>query len=697
MKFITEYFLITTLIILLIAQSVPAQDAKSSAIKQTVSASDASRLARLDTLLEGLRQELKIPALSAAVVKDRQVIWAKGFGFADLENKIPATEHTPYHLASLTKTFASTIVMQLVQEGKIKLDDPVSKYGITLESDGIVRVKHLLSHTSEGSPGEAYRYNGNRFAELDKVVEKATGKSFAELLITNILDPLGMDETAPNVPKIVNTKSPAGTDRTAEAEVKSAVMNLFAGYNSGNVEQIERFVAPEQNNFPLEGGFLTSFVDAAELREAFKAGFKLNFQVYNLETAVYGNSALTTLIVRGTIAPPNAAARIHGPSRMTIVWNKQDGAWKLVHVHESALKEGMILENHQQRFDRVFKKIAQPYALNSQSNIEKISYPTHFSTSAGLISTVLDMAKYDIAIDQNKFLTKETQSVAFTPFVSTKGENLPYGLGWFTQNYKGIKMLWHYGYWQANSSFILKIPEKNITFIAMANTDNLSRPTDLGSGDALSSPVGMAFLKTFIFPELFGEALPEINWKAPNEELKTQIKQTTGKSYADIYTKELNTRVRINQSVGQRTEASRLMKLYGELFLKALPEDLAKKSAVAQIVGVTDDADRTVEFNLSQEKRIRIFAAGEGQSGQMYDYGWIENVESGKIVWEMKEPETKHAGGAGKNRKVDIVITIPAGKYRLRYKSDDSHSFDNWNALPPEINFWGIALYENEK
>jgi hypothetical protein len=256
-----------------------------------------------------------------------------------------------------------------------------------------------------------------------------------------------------------------------------------------------------------------------------------------------------------------------------------------------------------------------------------------------------------------------------------------------------MKMLWHYGYWQANSSFILKIPAKNMTFIAMANTDNLSRPTDLGAGDALSSPVGMAFLKTFIFPEQFGEAFPEINWKAPNEDLKAQLKQTGGKPYADIYVKELNSRMRISRSVGQGSEASRLMKIYGELYLKPLPADLAKRTAVAQITGVPDDADQTVEFILPQERRIRIFAAGEGQSGQMFDYGWIENAATGKPVWEMKEPETTHAGGAGKNRHTDTVITLPAGKYRLRYKSDDSHSFDNWNALPPDINFWGIALY----
>ncbi|HET6669818.1 MAG TPA: serine hydrolase domain-containing protein, partial [Pyrinomonadaceae bacterium] len=170
------------LVALLISQGAFAQYGSGHHSTQS-SGTDAERIARLEVLLENLRQELKIPGYSAAIVKDQKVIWAKGFGYADLENKVPATEHTPYHLASLTKTFGSTILMQLVQEGKVKLDDPVSKYGITLESEGVIRVRHLFSHTSEGVPGEQYRYNGNRYAELDKVVQRASGKSFGELLI----------------------------------------------------------------------------------------------------------------------------------------------------------------------------------------------------------------------------------------------------------------------------------------------------------------------------------------------------------------------------------------------------------------------------------------------------------------------------------------------------------------------------------
>ena len=690
MKFKAPGLVALILTVAVLDQVIFVRATGAHTVDQMDKPSESARMARFETLLESLRQELKIPAYSAAIVKDQKVIWAKGFGYADVENKIPATEHTAYHLASLTKTFASTILMQLVQEGKIKLDDPVSKYGITLESDGVVRVRHLFSHTSEGNPGEQYRYNGNRFAELDKVVEKATGKSFAELLIANILDPLGMNETAPNVPRIVSTKSPNAAGQAAETEVKAAVMDIVAGFNSGNVDQIQQRLAPQQNRFYSEGGFLTRFIDVAELRGAFQNGFKVKMEVNNLEASVYGDSAITTFFTRTIVTPANEPPRTQGPYRNSYFWNKQDGAWKLVHAHTSPLGSAMITEKRQQRFDTVLKILAQPYALDREFKFTKISYPQGFSTSAGLISTVLDMAKYDIAIDQNKFLTKETQQLAFTPAVSTKGESLPYGLGWFTQNYKGTKLFWHYGYWTGNSSFILKVPEQNITFIIMANSDNLSRPTDLGSGNALSSPVGMAFLKTFIFPE----SIPEISWNAPVTELKNQLNAVVAKPYADVYRTDLVTKFRVYQSVGRAPDAAQLVKLYGELYSKPMPEDLVKLPVIAQIVQALDNEDKSLAFSLASSQDVRIFAIGEGQPGEMFDYGWIEDVDKGSRVWEMQEAKTAHAGGAGKNRKVDVVITLPAGNYKLRYKSDDSHAFDHWNSLPPDINFWGIAVYK---
>ncbi len=661
----------------------------------TAATPDDDRFEHLAQRLDGIRQHLKIPGMSCAIVKDQKVVWARGFGYADVENLIPATEHTSYHLASLTKTFASTILMQLVQEGKVKLDDPVSKYGILLESEGVIRVKHLFSHTSEGNPGEAYSYNGNRFAELDKVIQKASGKSFAELLIANILDPLDLKETAPNVWPIAHTKSPDKAGQKLEDDVKAAVMNMVGAINSSNTEQLERYLSPQQNAFRRDGGSLAPFVDVSGLREDFRAGVKVNIQVNDLEAAVYDNTALTTCIFTQTVTLPNGRVRSDGPSRVSLVWNKQEGTWKIVHGHQSPLTEPLITEKQRQRFDLVSKTLAQPYQLDDKFNIVKGQYPNRFSVSAGLMSSVLDMAKYDIAIEQNRFLTKETQQLAFTAMVSTKGETLPYGLGWFSQNYKGTRLIWHYGYWTCNSSLILKVPDRNITFIAMANTDNLSRSTDLGAGDVTSSPVGLAFLKTFILPEIFRGPAPEINWQGSVEELKQQLKATEGKPYADLVRKEVMNESRFNASVGRPGDSSQLFKAYSALYGWSLPGDLASKKPIVEIVEIGDNADKSAEFTLSQEQSVHVFAVGEGQDGEMFDYGWIEDERTGKRVWEMKQPETKPAGGAPKNRMINISVTLPAGKYKLRYKSDDSHSFDNWNAFPPAINYWGIALYAN--
>ena len=188
--------------------------------------------------------------------------------------------------------------------------------------------------------------------------------------------------------------------------------------------------------------------------------------------------------------------------------------------------------------------------------------------------------------------------------------------------------------------------------------------------------------------------MPEISWNAPAAELKNHLKQVERKPYAEFYSKELVSKFRIHQSVGRAAEAAQLMKMYKELYSKPLPEDLAKLPVIAQIAQVLDNEDKSVAFSLPDSQEVRIFAIGEGQAGQMFDYGWIENTDKQVPVWEMQEPNTTHAGGASKNRKLDLVITLPAGNYKLRYKSDDSHAFDHWNSLPPDINFWGIGIYK---
>ena len=158
----------------------------------------AQTLAEFASQLDRLRSQLAIPGLSAIVMLHDAVVWEGSLGLADIPSQRAVTPATQFHLASLTKTFASTIVLQLVEQGLVSLDDPISNYGLTLPGSGIIRVRHLLSHTSEGVPGDAFHYNGDRFALLDQVIQRATGESFATRVMQRIVTPLALQHTAPN-------------------------------------------------------------------------------------------------------------------------------------------------------------------------------------------------------------------------------------------------------------------------------------------------------------------------------------------------------------------------------------------------------------------------------------------------------------------------------------------------------------------
>jgi CubicO group peptidase (beta-lactamase class C family) len=318
----------------------------------------AGTIAEFEDRLETLRAQGRIPGMSAAIIEDGAVAWSKGFGVADVEGNRPAADTTSYHLASLTKPFAATLLLQLVESGALSLDAPVSEFGIPLSGNGVIRVRHLLSHTSGGVPGTAFAYDGNRFGELDSVIRRTTGKSFATVLQERIIAPLQLRHTAPN---------PLTSDFDVSGHTKAAFgQNLARGYRTTS---------------------------------------------------------------------------------------------------------------------------AQPAF---------VQYPQYFGTAAGLTASVLDMAQFSIALDAGVFLKPATLSLASTPIVTSNGATSPYGLGWFVTDYRGERIVWHYGLWTAISSLIVKVPDRGMTFIILANSEGLSGAYPLGSGRLETSPWARAFLDAFV-------------------------------------------------------------------------------------------------------------------------------------------------------------------------------------------------------
>jgi CubicO group peptidase (beta-lactamase class C family) len=259
-----------------------------------------------------LRQAFAIPGMSIAVVQAQELILARGFGIVDLAEGTPAGADTPYPVASLTKTFAAAVIMRLVEAGKLDLDEPMATYdpehGHWCErikdlpeardyncAAERITVRHHLTHTAQGKPGRAYAYNGVLFARLSAVVDTMSPRGFKRAVEEDILEPLGMRDTA-----------------------------LGAG-------------------------------------------------------------------------DPNKAA--------------------------------------------VIASMAKPYALNRDWTLTR---PTvlrppldYFSAASGLISTVLDLAKYDLAIDRDQVYSPEAKRQVWDPARSPTGERFPYGLGWFVWQIPG--------------------------------------------------------------------------------------------------------------------------------------------------------------------------------------------------------------------------------------------------------------------
>ena len=162
--------------------------------------------------LESLRIQAGIPGLSAAIASNGRIIWEGGLGFADMEARVAAAPHTPYPIASITKTATSTLLMQCVEEGRLNLDAPIRTY-TTAVPDANATVRQVLAMASDAAAGSTYRYDGDRFVALTPV-EACTGVSYRVALARQILDRIGMSDSVP------------GQDLEAVTDAASAAFDL---------------------------------------------------------------------------------------------------------------------------------------------------------------------------------------------------------------------------------------------------------------------------------------------------------------------------------------------------------------------------------------------------------------------------------------------------------------------------------------
>jgi CubicO group peptidase (beta-lactamase class C family) len=223
-----------------------------------------TRAAQFISGLDSIRTQLKIPGMAAAVKEGDKILLEQGLGYADLEKQIPATAQTVFRVASVTKTFTSTIAMQLVAEGKLSLDEPVSKYGVTDLGNPAITIKQLLTHTSEGTPGSNFQYSGWRFGHLTPVLDQASGVPYYRLITERILIPLKMTSSAPT-PSLDQYYQYIRQYPSAKRQFDTAFAHLARPYAYENGKPVRAEYAQEFGAF---GGLATTVGDLLKYSDA---------------------------------------------------------------------------------------------------------------------------------------------------------------------------------------------------------------------------------------------------------------------------------------------------------------------------------------------------------------------------------------------------------------------------------------------
>ena len=280
---------------------------------------------------------------SALVATNGKVIYKGAFGMANMEWNIPNTPDTRFRLGSITKQFTSMLALQLVEQGKLKLDGKISDYLPDYRKDvgDKVTIHHLLTHTSgipsytsqpgffenvsrnpykvdefvkkyasgdlEFEPGSKYTYNNSGYFLLGAIIERVTGKPYEQVLKENILEPVGMKNTGYDHSDTLISKRASGYHQTANGYTNAPYLDMSIPYAAGSlystVEDLYLWdqalyadkLISAQSKALLYKPFLQEYAYGWVVRDA---SFKQNDQNIQLIEHGGGINGFTTLIQR---------------------------------------------------------------------------------------------------------------------------------------------------------------------------------------------------------------------------------------------------------------------------------------------------------------------------------------------------------------------------------------------------------------
>jgi CubicO group peptidase (beta-lactamase class C family) len=282
--------------------------------------------------MEGQIAYRGLPGIAVGVVSDQELIWARGFGNANVADKVPMTPATKFRMASHSKLFTATAIMQLREQGKVRLDDPVAKHLPWFkvkpagDDDGEITIEQLLSHSS-GLPREAgdhwtthdfptgeeikrliasreapfppatrWKYSNLAYTIAGMVVEQLSGMPWAEYVQRNIYTPLGMnassvDQEVAGLTVPYGRRLPDGT-RAVIPFMDARGMGAATGITS-NVEDMAKFVSAQFRRGRMGGAQILSSGSLREMHRVrsmendWSSGYGIGFSSNRIKDKVW--------------------------------------------------------------------------------------------------------------------------------------------------------------------------------------------------------------------------------------------------------------------------------------------------------------------------------------------------------------------------------------------------------------------------
>jgi serine beta-lactamase-like protein LACTB, mitochondrial len=266
---------------------------------------------------EEARREWSAPGMSVAVVLDGKLVWAQGFGLADVENDVPARADTVYRIASISKPMTATAVMQLVEKGKVHLDDHVTRYVPSFPNRDLgLTLRHLMTHTSGirhygpgefdmkehfdrladsfevfehdpllFTPGTRYSYSTYAYNLLAGVVESASGLTFDAYMHEKIWTPSGMASTRlEHQGELVRNRArqyvkAGGNGRVRNAPFADLSVKWAGGGVISTVEDLGRFAIAIDEGKLLTGSSLEEMYRPMTLADGSQTDYGLGWEV----------------------------------------------------------------------------------------------------------------------------------------------------------------------------------------------------------------------------------------------------------------------------------------------------------------------------------------------------------------------------------------------------------------------------------